>query len=319
MLSYTKFCFFTFAVVFVEKSWSQEMEDGTEVYGDEGIEIHREIEIESEAEVELAEDSESEAELEDHQSEEDSNTIWHVAQEPIYLPERIRIEKMSRLFPFMDGDRDGALSMPEITEFFFRVQREQAIMMTPSYVEDIESAEEGKFTLQELSPEMAQTEKSGDPEIDTMAELELVKFNAADRNKDGFLDAKELPFFYHPEASPHVLTLTTAANRKFLDTDGDGNLTKSEFHGEDGVSEHKVHFAHLDKDGNGNLNATELKPYISGQFHIDKAFKELFHLADADGDKKLTKDELLDVAHHRLEAHDHLQSWADHYELGTEL
>merc|ERR1712146_103051 len=104
------------------------------------------------------------------------------------------------------------------------------------------------------------------PEAEARKALEIQKFQVADRNGDGQLDAKEVPAVFYPEIDDELLNVAAAFTHKQKDTDGSGLLTPKEFWEGDGIDgqdiaitqEEEASFRKLDKDGDGLLSVAEI-------------------------------------------------------------
>merc|ERR1712039_1094297 len=110
---------------------------------------------------------------------------------------------------------------------------------------------------------------------------------------------------------------------RLKDADKDGKLTPKEFwEAQDDDSnweseEEKEEFRKLDKNGDGLLEAQELLAWESGKFHMSEAMTNLIKLADTDGDKHLTADELVKASTQiaTSDAQFHLSEWIQANEL----
>ncbi|GFR92796.1 calumenin-B, partial [Elysia marginata] len=58
------------------------------------------------------------------------------------------------------------------------------------------------------------------------------RFNVADQNKDGSLDAAEYMAFFQPYDFPHMFEVEMAKTMKDFDKDKDGFVSKQEFIGD---------------------------------------------------------------------------------------
>jgi len=174
--------------------------------------------------------------------------------------------------------------------------------------------------------EMAEMDREGAADREAYMAFQKVKFNAADRNKDGSLDANEMPVMMNPELHDDVLTLVAEHEFKIKDTDKDGVLSKKEFFATDDESEEDgdkvIEFDQLDKDKSGTINFTEFKHHHSGEHHTELALQKILELADKDKDGHVTFDEFTGAP----EMHDdeavtsHLMEWAEgHTAHGGEL
>jgi len=236
-------------------------------------------------------------------------------------------EQMRAMHAKIDKDKDGKISMAEITDFSQVMRKTIAKKDIHTVIDEMDGDKDGKLSLPELLKDMEQWGEEGEEDKAAAAkrkELETAKFHAADQDKNGLLDANELPSLFYPETHDGVLEMTAQATLKAKDTDGNGELTPKEFWEGDSVDgedlaisdEEQADFAKLDVDSSGTLNLQELKAWESGGFHTQEALKKLFELADQDSDMMVTADEL-DTARELIAGSDaqyHLMEWAEHTE-----
>lgn len=244
-------------------------------------------------------------------------------------------EQLHGIHQKIDANGDGRASMGEVLTFSDSVRRQIAVTDIKTVLNEIDLDKDGKLSLEEF------LEDTGDDDDDqqepeeverkeTHRKVESAKFAAADTDKDGLLDAEELPSVFFPETHDGVLSLVAKHALQERDQDGDGLLTLQEFWDGDSLEEEEElvieseqeAFRKLDADSSGKLDVYELKAWESGRFHIEEAMKSLFELADQDGDKHVTAEELVAAREQIAEstssyedAHAHLAEWARHYEL----
>jgi len=245
--------------------------------------------------------------------------------DPDAVPEEqvpLSSNQMHTLHGKIDTNRDGKLTLVEITDFSKKMRMETAKKEMPAILSDLDKDEDGKVSLQEVLGDENMYEGI-ETEEDKAAlakrnEVEKAKFQAADANKNNFLEVEELPAIFFPDTHPVVLQIETAESFKDKDTDGDGKLTQKEFWqnsaaGEDaGTSEDEQgDFKRLDTDKNGHLDPKEFQHYESGNYQNEEAFRKLIELADKDGDKMVTADELVKAREpiSKSDAQYHLSDW----------
>jgi len=134
------------------------------------------------------------------------------------------------------------------------------------------------------------------------------RWTVADRNKNLHLSKEEFQGFIHPEYAPHMYGIMMSETMGDLDKDGDGKLdlaeyvktmfgdTKSVADWENGGLSFR---AFRDKNKDGFIDKEELMAWMHpDDYDQNKAEADhLIHEADKDGDKKLTKAEILDSHH----------------------
>merc|ERR1712137_520448 len=196
---------------------------------------------------------------------------------------------------------------------------------------------DGKLSLKEVLDDLEESEAAHhmtQDELATVKELETLKFEVADADKDGKLDLQEVSSLFYPEPHSEVLKVSVREFIKKRDTDGDGKISADEFwtkedqqrldedlnHSGTQVESSKTGkdiFNKLDKDGDGLLDMDELMEWESGQFHLKDSLQELFDLADKDHDHHLSVKEIEQAKHDiaQIEAQYHLMHWIEHFEL----
>jgi len=244
----------------------------------------------------------------------------------------------------IDDNADGQLSMSELLAFSAATRRAQLIgdeEERDANLKSVDSNEDGKVSREELfenqfpsntlpedpSPTEKQHQQDIQAERDALHKLEMAKFDIADANKDGFLDAEELPVAFYAELHDGVLELVAVANMQEKDKDGNGELSFDELFeaeheeaqsvpGDD--SEHWIKtFEGLDKDRSGGLNLAEMKHWESGEYDASQIINHVFEVADKDKDLHITSSEF-EAAQASLAETDtgsHLMDWIAHHEL----
>merc|ERR1719421_1367517 len=132
----------------------------------------------------------------------------------------------------IDGNKDGKISMQEIISFSDSMRKTIAKKDIHTVIDEMDTDKDGKLSLVELLKDMEQWGEEGEEDKAQAAkrkELETAKFHAADADKNGLLDAEELPALFYPETHDGVLEMTAAATLKQKDSNGDGKLTMKEF------------------------------------------------------------------------------------------
>jgi len=103
-----------------------------------------------------------------------------------------------------------------------------------------------------------------------MVEDDKETFEAADLDKDGYLDAEEFKAYTHPEETPRMFPLLLTQALKDKDIDQDGYVSFQEFIGDRATSKDKewlliekdkFDFEH-DKNKDGRLDADEILSWL---------------------------------------------------------
>jgi len=241
--------------------------------------------------------------------------------------EKLDAEKLKAVHDAMDANKDGKVSKVEMHEFTKKIRLESSKRDTSGIIAEIDKDGDGKVSESEYfsdmdadtgAEEMSEEDKA---EQKRYNELEKAKFKASDKNKDGFLDADELPVMMNPELYDDLLKLVADNEFKNKDMDGNGQLTQKEFFQsgppEDAESESgpdaqmQEEFFTLDKDSSGTLSLKEYEVYESGTHQTEAAIAKILELADKDKDGHVTADEFTGSPelHDDSEVHSHMWEW----------
>jgi len=276
------------------------------------------------------------AEVEDHDGDAEMMHDNSVEDNPSEFS-----EFLAKIHQKVDADGDGSLSLKELMDYSAVMRTQSSRRGVQDMMKTLDLDQNGKVSWEELNHKSEEQEhESYDPD------LEVRKFEAADRNTDGQLNLLELSVFFSPDVDDKVLTALVTHQIERRDMDGDEMLNPVEFEPpardkeaeeddemevlEKALESYKKAFEHdpssvkgdgdfalADKDGNGLLDLYELKAYESGHLRTELAMKTLFKLADKNRDDLITAEELAAVSERIAgsELHDHLLVWAEHAEL----
>lgn len=234
------------------------------------------------------------------------------------LMSELGVETLSRIHAGADANSDGKMSLPEVLDFANRMRHGIAQKEIKEIVEAMDSDKNGKVSLEEFRGSLHHPEGDSKDAAEYDTGLEELTFKAADSDKDGELDERELPGFFYPETNHAVLDLIVADVLKRRDADGDGVLSVHEFWEitDDEVSDVNLRdFEKFDTDGSGSLSLAEIAEWESGRFGMRETMETLFKVADKDGDKHISAGELHDATASGdlvdTDVHYHLQQWAE--------
>lgn len=225
----------------------------------------------------------------------------------------------------MDHNKDGKVHLDEILKHSEDIRKAVVKKEIAGVFEEIESTKDGHLSLEEHMSEVEEFHEGTDEEKEKQRAAEKAKFKAADTNGDDKLDKEELVHLMHPETHPEVLEHHTKEEMRKRDTNKDGKLDQKEWEVDATHGEHQdpethdpeADFKNLDENKDGFIDYEELRHWESGRYHTQDAMKKLLELADKDGDKQLTADELVSIED-KIEGHDahpHLLDWVFHEEL----
>jgi Ca2+-binding EF-hand superfamily protein len=219
-----------------------------------------------------------------------------------------------------DANNDGKISISEVLTFAEQMQHGIAKKAMDEVLQALDTDENGKLSLSEFRSSNEHPTATS-PEHNYDQDLEVATFNAADTDGDGELNLGEMPGFFYPETNEAVLdVIVKEVLRK--DANGDGVLSASEFwqrEEKELSASNKKDFAQFDSDHSGGLSTAEIREWESGRFHMRESMQDLFDIADKDGDKHVTADELHAAqAGGHLEDSDadyHMKTWVEHFDL----
>lgn len=223
-------------------------------------------------------------------------------------------EHLESLHEKIDTDFDRHLSMLEIMDFAHAMHRLDAQKHARELIAKSDQDKDGKIAFEEFH-NMKQTRF--DETTESFARwkaFELERFEIADHDRDGILDAEELPYILNPGYDEKIANLTAAHTLKHKDADKSGELSSAEFF--IGVHEDDELFQEIDSDTSQGLSLQELEAYMSGRSHAENAMKILFERVDMDSDSMLTVDELkLLMDYTDTEAYHAFKHWSKRVEL----
>merc|ERR1719498_584863 len=116
----------------------------------------------------------------------------------------------------MDIDGNSKVSLDEVLEFSRLIHPASVEYGAAVIMQVFDTNKDGKVSLEEAQ------KKSPIKANKFAIELFKVKFAAADKNKDGSLDKREIGLWEHAQADPDILKAVVASKMQFHDQDQDG-------------------------------------------------------------------------------------------------
>ncbi|KAG8222344.1 hypothetical protein J437_LFUL001330 [Ladona fulva] len=231
-------------------------------------------------------------------------------------PEESR-RRLGVIFDKIDKDKDGSVSQDELKEWIRYTQSRYLLddvdRQWRSYnpeMKDKLTWEEYKKLLYGFMDDMDANDldKTDDgPSYRDMLQRDRRRWSVADEDGDDALTRKEFMGFLHPEEMGHMRDIVVLETMEDIDKDKDGKVSLEEYIGDvyrgtegetepEWVKSEREQFAKFrDKNGDGVMDKDEVKDWIIPP-DFDHAEAEAHHLiyeSDADGDQKLTKEEVL--------------------------
>ncbi|XP_014287225.1 reticulocalbin-2 [Halyomorpha halys] len=245
----------------------------------------------------------------EHHSEFDHEAIIgsvKEAQEYDHLSPEESKRRLRILLGKMDLNKDEHIDRNELRAWILRSFKMLTEEESADRFEDADENSDGKVTWEEYKEDTygSDDDLEGEGDMDTMLKQDKVMFEAADVNKDGFLDKKEFISFSHPEEAPEMLPHILRNTLDEKDSNHDGVIDFQEFIGDKGrdhdkewlISEKDKFDNDYDKDKDGKLNPNEILSWVvpSNDEIAQEEVMHLFASADEDHDNLLSFDEVIE-------------------------
>lgn len=136
-------------------------------------------------------------------------------------------------------------------------------------LEDADTDEDGRITWDEILQDIYGNNYE-DLVQDELAEDDKEMFEAADMNKDGYLDTEEFKAYTHPEETPRMFPLLLKQALEDKDVNKDGYISFQEYVGDRAklkdkewllAEKDKFDYEH-DKNGDGRLDSDEILSWL---------------------------------------------------------
>jgi len=243
----------------------------------------------------------------------DADEVPELGVEPEW--QALTAERFTAIFKKIDLNSDGKIPVDELHLFSRGMNTKRAEQAMEHILEDSDTNKDGKVSLEEIMADQ------GNLDDDVHQDLQKLKFTAADKDKDGFLDKREAALFMHPDSDPEVEAAMAQGELQRRDTNKDGKLDIKEFYTLEVSSDleegEKQEFALLDKNGDNFLDAKEIQAFESGRHHQERMLISFVETADANKDGFVTLAEALEKREDMVE-HDagfQFDDWAHMLEL----
>lgn len=221
-------------------------------------------------------------------------------------------EQMGKLFKKMDADKNGKVTLAEVSSFGHHMRRGIAKIELDAIMKPKDTNKDGKLNLDEFLGVDSHDTTRQKPTEERRKEM-VIEFNELDANSDTFVDINELASLFQHHTNEKVEATLTNAALSQKDTNKDGVLSLDEFYahvtsegmetGEFGADdqesepaeiseEDKDQFNSLDRDSSGTLSLEELMAWETGSYQVETAMKNVFKHADTNGDSVLTEKEM---------------------------
>jgi len=228
-------------------------------------------------------------------------------------------ERLGKIVAKIDKDSDGKVTEAELKEWIQFVQKRYVTEDVERQWSSHERNGDGQLTWKEyynitygfVNPGELDTNNlaNGHNSYSEVIERDQHRFEAADKDKSGFLTKEEFLDFLHPEdGGAHMREVVIYETIADIDKDGDALVNMEEYladlwGGEEGgkepewVEEERKQFKEFrDKNGDGKLDRQEVEDWILPQDfdHSDVETRHLIAEADENQDGVLTKEEVVE-------------------------
>ncbi|KER28373.1 hypothetical protein T265_04760 [Opisthorchis viverrini] len=224
--------------------------------------------------------------------------------------------RLGQLFEKMDANQNGNLDKNELIDWIVQSFTNLDLESAKIKLNDYDADQDGTLTWEEYttrvygysSTELEQLAKDSSNETQAFLrsiEEEKIKFKSADLDQNGHLNATEFTAFEHPHNYPHMAPYEIIHTLRDFDTDNDGFISQQEYLADDKMHREAFkieleNFKRYDTNGDGRLDQEEMKHWVTPGFQrtATEEAEHLFSETDANGDKELSKEEVL--AQHEL-------------------
>ncbi|KAM9301581.1 reticulocalbin-1 [Gastrophryne carolinensis] len=224
-------------------------------------------------------------------------------------------DRLGKIVDRIDGDKDGLISMEELTAWIKRVQKRYVYENVAKVWKDYDVDQDNHISWEEYKQAtygyyLANPDEFQDTDqfsYKKMMPRDERRFNTADLNRDLKANREEFTAFLHPEEFEHMKDIVILETLEDIDKDGDGFVDEDEYiadmfsHEEgapepDWVATEREQFSDFrDLDKDGKMDKDEIRHWILPQDydHAQAEARHLIHESDTNKDKFLNKDEIL--------------------------
>lgn len=231
------------------------------------------------------------------------------------------VERLKKIVDKMDKDKDGFVTHKELKEWIQYTQKRyilddvdrQWATHNPSQKELLTWQDYMNITygfMKDMDEKDLENDANGET-YKSMIERDQRRWKAADQDNDASLSKEEFVDFLHPEETARMHHIVVEETLDDIDKDKDGKISLEEYIGDmytgggdddddedpDWVKNEKNQFHDFrDKNKDGFLDTEEIREWIlpPDYDHSEAESKHLIYEADTNGDKKLTKEEVVE-------------------------
>jgi len=226
-------------------------------------------------------------------------------------------ERLGKLFHKVDKDGDGKVTEDELKDWIKFTQKKYVWDDSEKQMKQSDENKDGFITWTEYKNTtygFMDEEKDEDPEAASsykdMVARDQRRFNKADKNTDGKLNADEFTGFLHPESDDDMKGIVVEETLEDIDKDKDGKISLDEYLGDlwpeeerqagaepDWVKSEREQFNEFrDTNKDGFMDKDETAHWIMPDDfdHVTSEAKHLISESDADNDGKVTKEEMVE-------------------------
>jgi Ca2+-binding EF-hand superfamily protein len=222
-------------------------------------------------------------------------------------------EKLGKLFHKVDADGDGQVTEDELKKWIQHTQNRYIREDSDKQMKQNDQDKDGHVTWDEYKKATYGFLDENEGEKEHYAEMlgrDEKRFKLADTEGDMKLKLDEFSAFLHPENHDHMKQIVVNETLEDIDKDKDGSISLEEYLGDlwpeedrakgeepDWVKTEREQFSEFrDKNKDGKMDADEVKDWIlpPDYDHVSSEAKHLVSESDANGDGKISKEEMVD-------------------------
>lgn len=224
-------------------------------------------------------------------------------------------ERLGKLFHKVDKDGDGKVTEEELKEWIKFTQKRYVWEDAEKQMKHSDQNKDGKVSWDEYKNTTYGFMEEEEAGVDASSYKDMVardkrRFDKADKDKDGALNAEQFTAFLHPESDDDMKSIVVDETMEDIDKDKDGKISLDEYIGDlwpeeerakgeepDWVKTEREQFEQFrDTNKDGFMDKTETGHWIMPDDfdHVSSEAKHLISESDVDNDGQVSKQEMVD-------------------------